>query len=76
VFFGLPSIGGRYSALSDFGMVPGAIQGIDVGKFLGSAAEMARACAAAVPADKNPGVILGAILGTYVARHFGPGRMA
>jgi transaldolase/glucose-6-phosphate isomerase len=64
VFFGLPSIGGRYSALSDFGMIPGAIQGVDIHKFLELADEMAHACASVVPADENPGVILGAILGT------------
>jgi transaldolase / glucose-6-phosphate isomerase len=64
VFFGLPSIGGRYSALSDFGMVPGAIQGVDIPKFLDRAEEMVHACAAVVPAGENPGVILGAILGT------------
>ena len=34
IFFGVPSIGGRYSALSDFGMVPGAVMGIDIPKFL------------------------------------------
>ena len=34
IFFGLPSIGGRYSALSNFGMIPGAIQGVDIPKFL------------------------------------------
>ena len=64
VFFGLPSIGGRYSALSDFGAIPGAIQGIDVGKLLDRAEKMVRACGASVPADQNPGVILGAALGT------------
>jgi transaldolase / glucose-6-phosphate isomerase len=64
VFFGLPSIGGRYSALSDFGMMPGAIQGVDIPKFLDRAEEMVHACAAVVPAVDNPGVILGAILGT------------
>jgi glucose-6-phosphate isomerase len=64
VFFGLPSIGGRYSALSDFGVVPGAIQGVDVGKFLERAKKMVTACGASVPADQNPGVILGATLGT------------
>ena len=40
VFFGLPAIGGRYSALSDFGMVPGAVMGIDTTKFLEGAANM------------------------------------
>ena len=64
IYFGLPSIGGRYSALSDFGMIPGAIQGVDIPKFLELADEMAHACASVVPADENPGVILGAILGT------------
>jgi transaldolase/glucose-6-phosphate isomerase len=64
VFFGLPSIGGRYSALSDFGMVPAAVQGLDVAKFLDRTQEMVSACGAAVPPDENPGVLLGAILGT------------
>jgi transaldolase / glucose-6-phosphate isomerase len=64
IFYGVPSIGGRYSALSDFGIVPGAIQGIDVAKFLGRAEEMQKACGANVTADQNPGVVLGAILGT------------
>jgi transaldolase/glucose-6-phosphate isomerase len=64
IFYGVPSIGGRYSALSNFGMIPAAIQGVDVPKFLGRAEEMVRACASSVPADENPGAILGAILGT------------
>ncbi len=64
VFFGLPNIGGRYSALSNFGMIPGAIQGVDIAKFLDRAEEMVHACASVVPAEENPGVILGAILGT------------
>jgi transaldolase/glucose-6-phosphate isomerase len=64
VFFGAPGIGGRYSALSNFGMIPGAIQGIDVGKFLDRAEEMVHACASVVPAHQNPGVQLGAVLGT------------
>jgi len=64
IFYGVPSIGGRYSALSNFGMIPAAIQGVDVPKFLDRTEEMVRACASAVPADGNPGAILGAILGT------------
>ncbi|HKV04719.1 MAG TPA: bifunctional transaldolase/phosoglucose isomerase [Candidatus Acidoferrales bacterium] len=64
VFFGLPSIGGRYSALSDFGAIPGAIQGIDIGKFFERTEKMVRACGPSVPADENPGVVLGATLGT------------
>ena len=63
IFFGVPSIGGRYSALSNFGMVPAAVMGLDVEKFLKSAQEMVQACGAAAAADANPGVILGTILG-------------
>ncbi len=64
IFYGLASIGGRYSALSDFGAIPGAIQGIDIGKFFDRTEKMVRACGASVAADQNPGVILGAMLGT------------
>jgi transaldolase/glucose-6-phosphate isomerase len=63
IFFGLPSIGGRYSALSNFGMVPAAVMGIDVPQFLNRTEEMVHACGATVPARENPGVVLGAILG-------------
>jgi transaldolase/glucose-6-phosphate isomerase len=63
IFYGVPSIGGRYSALSNFGMVPAAIQGVGIAKFLEHAEEMVTGCGASVPADKNPGAILGAILG-------------
>jgi transaldolase/glucose-6-phosphate isomerase len=61
IFFGLPSIGGRYSALSDFGMIPAAAMGIDVSKLLAAGDAMAKACAA--PKD-NPGLTLGVLLGT------------
>jgi transaldolase/glucose-6-phosphate isomerase len=63
IFMGLPSIGGRYSALSNFGMVPAAVMGVNVVKFLNSTEEMVKACGATVSAGDNPGVILGAILG-------------
>lgn len=63
IFFGVSSIGGRYSALSNFGMVPASVQGVDIGKFLDRTEEMVHACASAVPADQNPGVLLGAVLG-------------
>jgi transaldolase/glucose-6-phosphate isomerase len=63
VFFGLASIGGRYSALSNFGMVPAAVMGVDVPKFLNAAQEMVHACGPTVPAADNPAVVLGAILG-------------
>ena len=68
IFFGLQSIGGRYSALSDFGMVPAAIMGVDAIKFLDRADEMAIACSSCLPAEENPGVVLGAILGV-LAKH-------
>ena len=63
IFAGDPSIGGRYSALSNFGMVPGAAMGLDLGKFLKTAQEMVKACGPNSAADGNPGVILGTIMG-------------
>src|SRR5579863_690134 len=63
IFPGVPSIGGRYSALSNFGIVPAAAMGLDVAKFLDRTEEMVQACAASVPVEQNPGVVLGAILG-------------
>jgi transaldolase/glucose-6-phosphate isomerase len=63
IFFGLPTIGGRYSALSAFGMVPAAAMGLDVTRLLGGAEEMVHACGPTVPASDNPGVVLGTILG-------------
>jgi transaldolase / glucose-6-phosphate isomerase len=63
IFHGLPSIGGRYSVLSNFGMVPAAAIGVDPRAFLESTAEMARSCAPSAPPVENPGVILGAVLG-------------
>ena len=64
IFPGLPSIGGRYSALSNFGVVPAAIMGLDLNRFLSRTQEMVEACGAEVPADQNPGAVLGIILGT------------
>jgi transaldolase/glucose-6-phosphate isomerase len=64
IFFGLPSIGGRYSALSNFGMVPAAAMGLDTGKFLARTKEMVDACQPATTVEQNPGVMLGLILGT------------
>ncbi|TLD43634.1 MAG: bifunctional transaldolase/phosoglucose isomerase [Candidatus Jettenia ecosi] len=70
VFFGWANIGGRYSALSDFGLVPAAIMGVDVAKFLDRTEEMVYACMPSVPVEENPGVILGTILGV-AANQFG-----
>jgi transaldolase/glucose-6-phosphate isomerase len=63
VFHGDSAIGGRYSVLSDFGMVPAAAIGIDTSAFLERAAEMVRSCTASAPPVENPGIILGAIMG-------------
>src|SRR5579875_1455154 len=58
IFMGVPSIGGRYSALSDFGMVPASIMGVDVPRLLDNAEVMATSCSSCVPIEKNPGVTL------------------
>jgi transaldolase/glucose-6-phosphate isomerase len=63
IFPGVKSIGGRYSALSNFGMVPAAAMGLNVDKLLDEAERMLHACAPGVPADDNPGLVLGTILG-------------
>ncbi|HEU4371131.1 MAG TPA: bifunctional transaldolase/phosoglucose isomerase [Methylomirabilota bacterium] len=68
IFFGLPSLGGRYSALSDFGVVPAAIMGLDIARLLGQADEMVHACAASVPVEENPGAVLGIVLGVLARR--------
>jgi hypothetical protein len=60
VFPGEPTIGGRYSALSAFGIVPAALMGIDVDRLLLRAIEMAEACKLS---DGNPGLELGLSLG-------------
>jgi transaldolase / glucose-6-phosphate isomerase len=64
IFHGLPSIGGRYSALSDFGMIPAAAMGIDVADFLDRAEDMVVSCSSCLPPEQNPGVMLGIALGT------------
>jgi transaldolase/glucose-6-phosphate isomerase len=64
IFHGVPSIGGRYSALSNFGMIPAAAAGLDVGRLLQGAERMVQACASCVPAAENPGLQLGVVLGT------------
>jgi transaldolase/glucose-6-phosphate isomerase len=63
VFPGDPAIGGRYSVLSAFGMVPAAAMGIDVHAFYESIAPMVFSCGADAPPAHNPGIKLGAIIG-------------
>src|SRR4029450_12883783 len=59
IFAGVPEIGGRYSVLSDFGLVPAAASGVELAPLLDSALAMTRACAADIAASTNPAVRLG-----------------
>jgi transaldolase/glucose-6-phosphate isomerase len=68
IFPGVAGIGGRYSALSNFGVAPAGLMGLDVGRFLSRTQEMVEACGPTAPVDENPGVLLGIVLGT-AARH-------
>jgi transaldolase/glucose-6-phosphate isomerase len=63
VFLNFADIGGRYSALSYFGLVPAALMGVDVKELLLRALRMEHACACCVPVEENPGVSLGAVMG-------------
>ncbi len=58
-----PNLGGRYSALSHFGLVPASLLGIDVPELLRRAQEVSRACASEADLEKNPAASLGAFLG-------------
>ena len=62
LFHGEANIGGRYSAMSYFGLVPAAVMGLDVDTLLGRTQEMALACGAESAANTNPGVQLGLLL--------------
>lgn len=63
VFSTNPDVGGRYSALTFFGLVPAAMIGVNVGRFLTEAASMARECGPDVAIDQHPGLVLGAFMG-------------
>jgi transaldolase/glucose-6-phosphate isomerase len=63
IFLNPPDIGGRYSALSYFGIVPAALMGLDIKKLLDRSERIVHSCASVVPAADNPGARLGAILG-------------
>ncbi|MBI3080992.1 MAG: hypothetical protein HYY89_06430, partial [candidate division NC10 bacterium] len=67
VFLNPADIGGRYSALSLFGLVPAALLGIDVAGLLERADRLVHACASSVPIAENPGIRLGAALGELAA---------
>lgn len=62
IFLNQPDIGGRYSALSYFGMVPAVLIGLDTGQLLKRAEAMGAACGASVAVDENPGAILGSVM--------------
>ena len=66
VLHGEPAIGGRFSALSAFGLVPAALMGVDCRRLLQSAQAMATACAPGTPVADNPGVRLGCVMGAAV----------
>jgi transaldolase/glucose-6-phosphate isomerase len=63
VFQGVSGIGGRYSALSPFGVVPAAAMGLDVAAFLDTTEEMVHASRSFVPVRENPSAVLGVVLG-------------
>jgi transaldolase/glucose-6-phosphate isomerase len=64
VFTANPNVGGRYSALTFFGLVPAALMGIDLEVLLKKAAGMAHRCSQGTHAMLNPGAVLGTIIGT------------
>ena len=68
VFLADPSVGGRYSALSSFGLVAGALMGLDLSCLLERAAWMAGECAPDIASVRNPGLVLGAIIGEAALR--------
>ena len=68
IFYGVPSIGGRYSVLSKFGLVPAAAMGLDLKRLLETAQAMKRACGPDVPPAENPGVQLGVAIGVAATR--------
>ncbi|MBI3737428.1 MAG: bifunctional transaldolase/phosoglucose isomerase, partial [Chloroflexi bacterium] len=63
IFSADETVGGRYSALTDFGMVPAALLGVDLNHLLDRADWMKRQCTRDVPAARNPGLALGAVIG-------------
>jgi transaldolase/glucose-6-phosphate isomerase len=68
IFYGFASIGGRYSVLSKFGLVPAAAMGLDVRRLLETVRPMQRTCGPDVPPAENPGVQLGIAMGVAATR--------
>ena len=63
IFPSPPDVGGRYSALTPFGLVPAALIGMDIRRLLAAAAAMADACGPGVPASRNPALQMAAAMG-------------
>ncbi len=63
IFLNYSDIGGRYSALSYFGLVPAALMGINLEKLLSRASAVVKECRSGIPLKNNPGVVLGVIMG-------------
>jgi len=68
IFHGVPSIGGRYSVLSPFGLVAAAIAGLDLAQLVELSRTMIRSCGPDVPPAENPAVALGIALGAAALR--------
>jgi transaldolase/glucose-6-phosphate isomerase len=62
IIHGDPTVGGRYSALTAFGLVPAVLIGVELGTFLTETANFALECRPGIPAGRNPGLLLGVIL--------------
>ena len=62
-FLSAPDVGGRYSALTYFGLVPAALAGLDLARLLEPALTMTKACGPRAAETENPGLVLGAVLG-------------
>jgi transaldolase / glucose-6-phosphate isomerase len=63
IFLNYEDIGGRYSALSYFGLVPAVLMGINIGELLERTLQMVHECSAGVPVRQNPGFLLGGVIG-------------
>ncbi len=63
IFLADSNVGGRYSALTVFGLVPAALMGIDINQLVSCASWMASECGTSQPYGRNPGLVLGTVIG-------------
>lgn len=68
IFLNPPDIGGRFSVLSAFGLLPATLTGIDIEKLVQRARTMQRICGQNVPVENNPAAILGSVIGSLALR--------